>query len=130
MRRDRRTLAMMVVLPLLLLVVFGYAASFDVAPGEGRAEAVRARRDGVVPVAVLAGPGGATVLLDGSELFTANAARTTLARQDAAVAVEVTRSTRARYAAHGDAGPPRRPRAAPRSDLVQNRRSRPLRACS
>src|SRR5215831_16295431 len=30
LRRDRRTLAMMIVLPILLLVVFGYAASFDV----------------------------------------------------------------------------------------------------
>jgi ABC-2 type transport system permease protein len=29
-RRDRRTLAMMIVLPFVLLVVFGYAASFDV----------------------------------------------------------------------------------------------------
>src|SRR5689334_7487293 len=28
--RDRRTVAMMVVLPLVLLVVFGYAARFDV----------------------------------------------------------------------------------------------------
>ena len=30
LRRDRRTLAMMVVMPVLLLVVLGYAASFDV----------------------------------------------------------------------------------------------------
>jgi ABC-2 type transport system permease protein len=30
MRRDRRTLALMIVLPLLFLFVFGYAASFDV----------------------------------------------------------------------------------------------------
>ena len=30
MRRDRRTLAMMILMPVLLLVVFGYAASFDV----------------------------------------------------------------------------------------------------
>ena len=30
LRRDRRTLAMMIVLPVILLVVFGYAASFDV----------------------------------------------------------------------------------------------------
>ncbi len=30
LRRDRRTLAMMIVMPVLLLVVFGYAASFDV----------------------------------------------------------------------------------------------------
>ena len=43
LRRDRRTLAMMIVLPVLLLVVFGYAASFDVT---------------VIPVAV-AGPGAA-----------------------------------------------------------------------
>jgi ABC-2 type transport system permease protein len=31
LRRDRRTLAMMFILPFLFLVVFGYAASFDVA---------------------------------------------------------------------------------------------------
>jgi hypothetical protein len=30
LRRDRRTLAMMLVVPFLFLVVFGYAASFDV----------------------------------------------------------------------------------------------------
>ena len=30
LRRDRRTLAMMIVLPILLLIVFGYAVSFDV----------------------------------------------------------------------------------------------------
>jgi ABC-2 type transport system permease protein len=30
LRRDRRTLAMMIVMPVVLLVVFGYAASFDV----------------------------------------------------------------------------------------------------
>lgn len=30
LRRDRRTLAMMILMPVLLLVVLGYAASFDV----------------------------------------------------------------------------------------------------
>jgi ABC-2 type transport system permease protein len=30
LRRDRRTMAMLIVLPLLLLVVFGYAANFNV----------------------------------------------------------------------------------------------------
>ncbi|MDR0343190.1 MAG: ABC transporter permease [Nocardiopsaceae bacterium] len=45
LRRDRRTLAMMIVMPVLLLVVFGYAASFDVSK---------------VP-AVVAGPQGAAV---------------------------------------------------------------------
>jgi ABC-2 type transport system permease protein len=43
LRRDRRTLAMMIVLPVLLLVVLGYAATFDVSS---------------VPTAV-AGPGAA-----------------------------------------------------------------------
>jgi len=41
LRRDRRTLAMMIVMPILLLVNLGYAASFDVS---------------VVPT-VVAGPG-------------------------------------------------------------------------
>ena len=45
LRRDRRTLAMMVVMPVLLLVVLGYAASFDVS---------------TVPT-VVAGPGAAQV---------------------------------------------------------------------
>ena len=31
MRRDRRTVALMILMPALLLLVFGYAASFDVA---------------------------------------------------------------------------------------------------
>ena len=30
LRRDRRTVAMLLLLPLLFLVIFGYAASFDV----------------------------------------------------------------------------------------------------
>ncbi len=30
LRRDRRTLAMMIAMPVILLVVLGYAASFDV----------------------------------------------------------------------------------------------------
>src|SRR5215218_8968925 len=81
MRRDRRTLAMMILLPVVLLVVFGYAASFDVdqvktvmvgpraeqvaaalperldvvrvAPGEGREDAVEALRDADAAVAVV-----------------------------------------------------------------------------
>src|SRR5262245_279884 len=109
LRRDRRTLALMIVLPVLLLVVFGYAASFDVTtipikvvgpdaaavaaslhapfdvvsvdPGQTRADAVTALRDGRVPMAVVADSAGASVLLDGSELFTATAARRALAEQ-------------------------------------------------
>ena len=30
LRRDRRTLAMLIAMPLLLLVIFGYAANFEV----------------------------------------------------------------------------------------------------
>ena len=45
LRRDRRTLAMMIALPVLLLVMLGYAASFDVKS---------------IPIAV-AGPGAAAV---------------------------------------------------------------------
>jgi ABC-2 type transport system permease protein len=103
LRRDHRTLAMMIVLPLLLLVVFGYAASFDVSsiptsvvgpraervaslipapfdvvevsPTGDRTDAVEGLRDGRAPVAVVTTEmGGAEVLLDGSELFTAQAA--------------------------------------------------------
>jgi ABC-2 type transport system permease protein len=115
LRRDRRTLAMMIVMPVVLLVVFGYAASFDVssvptvaagpaagtvaarlgapfdvvdrAAGEGRAWAQRQLRDGKAAVAVVTtgGAGGSlsagrvSVLIDGSQLFTARAALTALA---------------------------------------------------
>ena len=99
LRRDRRTLAMMIVLPVLLLVVFGYAASFDVtviptvvagpqaaqaplrppfqaaarAPAEGMAWAQDELRDGHAAVAVVTGP-RTVILIDGSQLFTAKAA--------------------------------------------------------
>ncbi len=99
LRRDRRTLAMMIVLPVLLLVVFGYAASFDVtaipvavagpgagglhlrapfqvaarAPSEGASWAQDELRDGHAAVAVMTGT-RITILIDGSQLFTAKAA--------------------------------------------------------
>jgi ABC-2 type transport system permease protein len=108
MRRDRRTLAMMIVMPVLLLVVFGYAANFDVStfstvasgPSEAKVSPpsqfpVVARdkssesagmtwaqdelRDGHAVIAVVAGTGGSTVLVDGSQLFAARAALATLA---------------------------------------------------
>jgi ABC-2 type transport system permease protein len=107
LRRDRRTLAMMVMVPLLLLVVFGYAASFDVdeiptivvgpqvqgvagrlpelfhvietVPGAGREEAVEALRDGEAVAAIFAGT-TPEILLDGGQLFAARAAVTALAR--------------------------------------------------
>jgi ABC-2 type transport system permease protein len=109
MRRDRRTLALMIVLPILLLVVLGYAASFDVsritvvaagpqahtaagllrppfevvatAPGQGRSWAQDQLRDGKASAAVVTGTARPQVLIDGSQLFAARAALAALARQ-------------------------------------------------
>ena len=107
LRRDRRTLAMMVVLPLVLLIVFGYAASFDVTsiptsvagpaaeevasrlqapfdpvsvdPGAERSDAIDDLRYGRTPVAIVTSAGASgEVLIDGSELFTAQAAERAL----------------------------------------------------
>jgi ABC-2 type transport system permease protein len=102
LRRDRRTLAMMVAMPVILLIVLGYAASFDVtsipvaiagadasalarelpAPfhvvatdaAAGRAWASDELRDGRAAAAVVTNDGAApVVLIDGSQLFTAQA---------------------------------------------------------
>jgi len=116
LRRDRRTVALMIGLPLLLLVVFGYAASFDVSslktivvgpgasqvaaavpgqvdviaehPTEGRADAVRRLRDGEANLAIVTGAEQAT-LIDGSDLFAARAAITALGRTRGLPAPEV-----------------------------------------
>ncbi|MDX6395562.1 MAG: type transport system permease protein [Streptosporangiaceae bacterium] len=104
LRRDRRTLAMMIVMPVILLIVFGYAASFDVStiptavagsragqtalpaafdvvrrePGEGASWARAQIRDGKAAVAVVTGT-TTVVFIDGSQLFTAKAALAALA---------------------------------------------------
>jgi ABC-2 type transport system permease protein len=109
LRRDRRTLAMMIVLPVLLLVVLGYAASFDVksvpvavaGPGAGavapalpapfhvvttdaaagRSWAQDQLRDGRAAVAVVTGQTGSPlILIDGSQLFTAQTTLAALAK--------------------------------------------------
>lgn len=95
-RRDRRTLAMMIVMPIMLLVVFGYAASFDVSrievafpdglpPGAAlpdvveevaasRDQPVEVLRHGEADVVVATEAGSLIAYVDGSELFTARAA--------------------------------------------------------
>ncbi|HEV8424674.1 MAG TPA: ABC transporter permease [Actinomycetes bacterium] len=107
MRRDRRTLAMMILLPVLLLVVFGYAASFDVdrvktvvvgsraeqvaaalperfdviqvSADQGREAAVERLRDGDAVVGVVtAETGRPQVLVDGADLFSARSVVTEL----------------------------------------------------
>jgi ABC-2 type transport system permease protein len=115
LRRDRRTLAMMIVMPVVLLIVFGYAASFDVTtiptvaagpqagqvahlvgepfhvtdtePSQGRAWAEEQLRDGNAAVAVVTGSGRPQVLIDGSQLFTAKAAIAELSAAAAKAAV-------------------------------------------
>jgi ABC-2 type transport system permease protein len=118
MRRDRRTLAMMILLPVLLLVVFGYAASFDVdrvrtvvvgpqahpvaarlperldvvetRADLGREDAVEILRDGDAVVAVVTGQGGQPqVLVDGSDLFSARSVVTELRGRQELPAPEV-----------------------------------------
>jgi ABC-2 type transport system permease protein len=102
LRRDRRTLAMMIVVPLILLIVFGYAARFDVMniptkvvgpeadrvadelpdlfsvdetdPQAGEADAEELLRDGEAVVAVVTGRSEAVALIDGSQLFSARTA--------------------------------------------------------
>lgn len=100
--RDRRTLAMLIVMPVVLLLVFGYAASFDVEeiptvitgpgadfvserlpdllrvdevdPEAGRGHAEERLVSGRAQVAVVTGGADVTVLIDGAELFMARAA--------------------------------------------------------
>jgi ABC-2 type transport system permease protein len=114
LRRDRRTLAMMIVMPVVLLIVFGYAASFDVTtiptvaagpqasqvehmlgkpfdvvdvqPSQDRAWAEEQLRDGHAAVAVVTGDGQPEVLIDGSQLFTARTAVAALAAMAAKAA--------------------------------------------
>jgi ABC-2 type transport system permease protein len=109
LRRDRRTVALMIILPVVLLVVFGYAANFKVSsipttvvgPGAGQTAALlrgpvfhvtevdpagdqstaQARlRDGKAVVAVVTGATRPLVLLDGTELFSVETAQTALGK--------------------------------------------------
>lgn len=95
-RRDRRTLAMMIVMPIMLLVVFGYAASFDVSsievafpqgvPAQAdlpevfepvettQTDPVRILQYGEADVVVTVDGGSALASIDGAQLFTARAA--------------------------------------------------------
>ncbi len=102
MRRDRRAVALMVGLPIMLLVVFGYAARFDVVSiptavvgpnatelvgqlpavyrvdvvdaGLGEVEATTLLRDSEVKVAFVTGTTPPQLLVDGTELFVAQSA--------------------------------------------------------
>ena len=99
LKRDRRTLAMLVVLPVLLLVVFGYAARFEVSdipvvvvgpqaaqvagqlrapfqvvevdPSGGKSLVESRLRDAKAAVGLVTGQRPVLVLLDGTQLFAA-----------------------------------------------------------
>ncbi len=116
LRRDKRTVAMLIAIPVILLTVFGYAARFDIkdiptavlGPGAavaeealtepfdvviveesgGAAMAKRLLRDGEAVVALVAGP-SPTVYLDGTELFTAQSALRRAGSLPEGVSVEV-----------------------------------------
>jgi ABC-2 type transport system permease protein len=107
LRRDRRTLVMMIAMPVLLLVVLGYAATFDVSSiavavagpqarvaaaalprpfdvvaadaAQGQAWAQDQLRDGKAVAAVVTGGARPVVFIDGTQLFAARAALTALA---------------------------------------------------
>jgi ABC-2 type transport system permease protein len=100
--RDRRTLGLLIMMPLLLLVIFGYAANFYVSsvktavvgaqasqtaatlppffdvtvmqPSGTQADAETLLRDNKVDVAFVAGPAPVPALVDGSNLFAAQSA--------------------------------------------------------
>jgi ABC-2 type transport system permease protein len=108
LRRDRRTLAMMIVLPVLMLVIFGYAANFNVTaiptvvvgpqaaavasqlkapfhvvevdPSGDRATAETRIRDNKAVVGVVTGQSPLQLLMDGTQVFSVQTAEGALGR--------------------------------------------------
>lgn len=117
LRRDRRTLAMLVLMPVGMLVIFGYAANFTIShvttavvgphagvvqdalpelfevvrtePGTSGTEAQDLVRDNVADVVLDTSTTPATAYLDGSALFAAQTARAALARSTTPLDVQV-----------------------------------------
>lgn len=115
--RDRRTVAMLVVLPLLLLIIFGYAANFYVGsvttavvgpqaqqmadqlpdyfdvtvtePADTQADAEQLLQDNKVDVAIVTGQTPPLALVDGSNLFAAQSAVSVLNRAGDSMTVEI-----------------------------------------
>lgn len=118
LRRDRRTMGMLIALPLVLLVIFGYAANFgvdnistvvvgpgaesaaqqlpplfdvtEVDPAGDREAATDELRDNRADAALVTGEsGGPLLLVDGSSLFTAQATVSAANRAGDVLSVEV-----------------------------------------
>jgi ABC-2 type transport system permease protein len=117
LRRDRRTLAMIIVMPLLLLVIFGYAANFSITsvrtavvgpqaqqvagtlppffdvttidPGQSRADALDLLTARTVAVVFVTGATPVPAMIDGSNLFAAQSVVSVLNKSGAQVQAEV-----------------------------------------
>ena len=118
LRRDRRTLAMLIAMPLLLLVIFGYAANFQVAtvkaavvgpqaievagtlptsffdvtaakPFDTQADARQLLQDNKVDVAIITGQKPVLALVDGSNLFASQSIVSVLNKSGDKVRTEV-----------------------------------------
>jgi len=115
--RDRRTMAMLVVLPILLLVIFGYAANFSVGTlrtvvvgpqsaiattmlpplfdvtsvdaTAGTSEAKQLLTDGEAQVVIDTSTTPPTAWIDGADLFSAQTASAALARAGNQVTVQI-----------------------------------------
>jgi ABC-2 type transport system permease protein len=148
LRRDRRTLGMMIVMPVLLLVVLGYAASFNVSsitvaaagpqaslagrvlgapfdivsaePGQGRTWAQDQLRDGHADIAVITGGARPVVLIDGSQLFAARAALTALAGLGRTPGAPGYLTPAGSAAASGSAAAPASAQASPQVTILYN----------
>jgi ABC-2 type transport system permease protein len=117
LRRDRRTMAMIIVFPLLMLIIFGYAANFNVeniptailGPGAEQVaqqtpdlfdmtvvdatgtseEAQTMLRDSEVQVAIVTDTEPPTAFIDGSSLFAAGKAVGALARLGDRITIDI-----------------------------------------
>ncbi|PJJ47850.1 ABC-2 type transport system permease protein [Mumia flava] len=115
--RDRRTLAMLIALPLLFLIIFGYAANFYVSDvqtavvgpqatkvasqlpglfdvevtesGDDKADAEQLLQDNTVDVAFVTGEQPMVALVDGSNLFAAQSAVAALNKMGDSVQTDV-----------------------------------------
>jgi len=118
LRRDRRTLAMLIAMPLLLLVIFGYAANFKVPTvnaavvgpqatqfaaalpssffdvtvtkqSDSVADAEQLLKDNTVDVAIVTGQKPVLALVDGSNLFASQAIVSVLNRSGDRVSTQI-----------------------------------------
>ena len=118
LRRDRRTLAMLIAMPLLLLVIFGYAANFEVKtvkaavvgpqatqfaatlpssffnatvirPSDNQSDAVRMLQDRTVNVVIVTGHKPVLADVDGSNLFASQSIVSVLNKSGGKVSTQI-----------------------------------------